>query len=75
MKNNVEKIRKNRMIDQMLYESMIKYVHESAEILIEQICNNCPLDNEQCRIMPCNPMATLITEHAYRHIAYIAMMN
>jgi len=71
----MKKINKNKIIDQIIFETMSKYIQESTKVIAEQICDKCPLKNEQCQLGPCSSAASLIMEHANRQITEIAMMN
>ena len=71
----MKKIDKNIMIDQIIFETMSKYIQEATKIIAEQICDRCPLKTEQCQFGPCKSAANLIMELSNRQISYNAIMN
>jgi hypothetical protein len=71
----MKKLTKNQIIDKVIYESMEKYLQEAAEVIAQQICENCPLKNPNCEIEPCSSAANMIINYANKQIAYTAMAN
>ena len=70
-----KKTSKNKIIDQIIDETISEYMQESSKVIAEQICSTCPLKNEQCKFGPCKSAVNMIVEYTNNQITYMAMLN